>query len=63
MILNAHCVYYQNILYNFTLKNRSYVFMLPQLPLMTAIFLLVLEFLKCIASTTSYKFISYTKML
>jgi hypothetical protein len=29
----------------------------------TIIFLLVLDFVKCIDSTTSYKFTSYTKML
>jgi hypothetical protein len=44
MVLNEHCVYHQNILHKFIIKNRRYVFMLPSLPLMTTIFLLILDF-------------------
>jgi hypothetical protein len=45
MVLNAHYIYYLNVLHNFTMKNKRYIFMLPPLPLMTAIILLVLDFL------------------
>jgi hypothetical protein len=45
MVLNEHCVYHQNILHKFIIKNRRYFFMLPPLPVMTTISLLVLDFL------------------
>jgi hypothetical protein len=45
MVLNEHCVYHQNILHKFIIKNRRYVFMLPPLPLMTTISLFIKDFL------------------
>jgi hypothetical protein len=63
MVFNVHCLYYQNVLHDFTIKNRRYVFMLPPLPPMTTNFVLILDFREYIASTASCKFMSSTKML
>jgi hypothetical protein len=43
-------------------KNQRYIFTLLSLPPMNTVVLLVVDILRCIAYTISYKFMSYKKL-
>jgi hypothetical protein len=58
VLLNVHCIYYQNISRHVPIRNVISVMFLQPCPLVTAYFEIISDYIECIASIPR-KFMSY----